>query len=88
MATFQQKSDFISNTRQVTKELIELRGKFLVLNDQYTAQDLGNDITQEDLDKITGGIGKAALPEIIALLDKTMAFGGPGELSVLYNFKI
>lgn len=87
MATFAQKSDFVSNTQQLTSELIRLRGQFLVLLDQYNSQYLGNQITQEELDKITGGIDKASLPEIVALLDKTLQFGGAGELTVLYNFK-
>jgi len=87
MATFNQKADFVSNLQQVTTNMIEARKNFLTLNDQYTSQDLGNEITQDDLDKITGGIGKASLPEIVSLLDKTLQFGGAGELTVLYNFK-
>lgn len=87
MATFTQKADFVSNLQQVTTNLIEARKQFLALNDQYVSQDLGNEITQEELDRITGGIGKQALPEIVSLLDKTLQFGGPGELTVLYNFK-
>lgn len=87
MATFNQKADFVSNLQQVVNNSIEARKQFLSLRDQYTAQDLGNEISQEDLDQITGGIGKASLPEIVSLLDKVFEFGGPGELTVLYNFK-
>jgi len=87
MATFNQKADFVSSLQQVTTNMIEARKQFLALNDQYVSQDLGNQITQEELDKITGGIGKQALPDIVLLLDKTLQFGGSGELTVLYNFK-
>lgn len=87
MATYQQKADFVSSLQQVTTNMIEARKQFLSLNDQYISQDLGNEISQDDLDKITSGIGKASLPEIVSLLDKTLQFGGPGELTVSYNFK-
>lgn len=87
MATYQQKADFVSSLQQVTTSMIEARKQFLSLNDQYISQDLGNEISQDDLDKITGGIGKASLPEIVSLLDKTLQFGGAGKLTVLYNFK-
>jgi RNA-binding protein YhbY len=46
MATFNQKADFVSNLQQATSDLVDVRGRFLVLFDQYTAQDLGNTITQ------------------------------------------
>ena len=87
MATQNQKFDFLSNLQQLTTDLVNTRGRFLVLNDQSTAQDLVNQITQEELQQATGITDKAAIGEILGLLQKILELGGPGELTVLFNFK-
>lgn len=88
MATSAQKDEWIRSLRQdVVAKMIEARKTFLTLRDQYTAQDLGNAITAEEFLATTGGIDKADLPGLIALLDKQLEFGGAGELTVLFNLK-
>ena len=87
MATENQKFDFLSNLQQLDTDLVNIRGRFLVLNDQAVAQDLVNQITQEELQQATGIADKAALGDILTLLQKILELGGPGELTVLFNFK-
>ncbi len=87
MATENQKFDFLSNLQQLDTDLVNIRGRFLVLNDQAIAQDLVNQITQEELQQATGITDKAALGDILNLLQKILELGGPGELTVLFNFK-
>lgn len=88
MATFNQKSDFVSKLQQVDTELVSIRGRFLVLKDQSDSQGLVDSITQEEFDKITGGIEKASLANIIALMGKILTLGGEGELKALYDFTV
>lgn len=87
MATKNQKSDWVSNLQQLINKLIDLRGQFLTLKDQYDSQDLGNQITIEEFIEFTGGAEKTDLPNLIALLDKQLQFGGSGELTTLFNLK-
>lgn len=87
-ATENQKSDWIGILqRDVINKLIEVRMSYITLKDQYDAQDLGNAITPEEFAKTTGGAEKADLPSLIALLDKQLTFGGPGELTTLFNLR-
>lgn len=87
MATKTQKSDFVSNLQQLVSRLVETRGNFLTLNDQFTAQNLGAEITVEEFLEFSGGAEKTDLPALMALLEKQLGFGGPGELTTLFNLK-
>lgn len=88
MATKRQKADWVTNLQQLVNKLVEVRGQFLTLKDQYDSQDLGNQITVEEFIELTGGAEKTDLPALVALLEKQLQFGGPGELTVLFNLKL
>lgn len=53
-ATQQQKFDFIVRWRESVTRYLENRSAVTAQTERYTAQDLLNEITQEDLDLATG----------------------------------
>lgn len=88
MPTSSQKDEFLRQLRNdVIGKLVDVRTTYFAVKDQYIAQDMGNAITQEEFMERTGGVDKTALPDVIALLDKILELGGPGELTVLFNLK-
>lgn len=88
MATRNQKADFVARLQQnIVNKIIDVRAEFLTLKDQYDSQNLGAEITPEEFLEFTGGVDKTDLPSLITLLEKQLSFGGPGELTVLFNLK-